>query len=154
MKYIQAHIVSKNPKNGKYIFLALKRAENLHFFPNLWQTVTGTIEKNESAVTAAIREVKEETGLRLINMWNIPYVAKFYFPDFDKISMSPVFGFEVEYSDRVNISSEHSDSIWLELEEFINKMILPSHKEGTEYFSNYILKNKSNQSLFLLRSFE
>jgi dihydroneopterin triphosphate diphosphatase len=39
--------------------LIMERADK----PGFWQSVTGSIEKNETPYQAAIREVKEETGL-------------------------------------------------------------------------------------------
>ena len=35
--------------------------------PNLWQTICGKVELNESSINACIRETREETGIRLTN---------------------------------------------------------------------------------------
>jgi dihydroneopterin triphosphate diphosphatase len=43
--------------------LIMERADK----PGFWQSVTGSIEKNETPYQAAIREVKEETGLDALN---------------------------------------------------------------------------------------
>lgn len=43
--------------------LIMERADK----PGYWQSVTGSIEANETPYQAAIREVKEETGLNALN---------------------------------------------------------------------------------------
>ena len=43
--------------------LILKRNPNRHSSPNKWQPVSGFIGEREAAEDAALREVKEETGL-------------------------------------------------------------------------------------------
>jgi dATP pyrophosphohydrolase len=153
MNYIQAHIAAKCPTTGEWLYLALKRAETMHFFPGVWQPVTGTIDENEIAIDAAIREVKEETKLTIKKMWGVPFVARFYIPEYNQISLSPVFGFEVSFSDNIELSSEHTHYQWLPFPKFIDLLDLPSHIEGTQYFEKYIISNKRN-NLFLLKSFE
>jgi predicted aconitase with swiveling domain/predicted NUDIX family NTP pyrophosphohydrolase len=49
--------------NGR--ILMLKRPGNASSFPNVWSLVAGKIEKNESVDEAAVREIFEETGLRV-----------------------------------------------------------------------------------------
>ena len=75
---IQAHIAAYDLDENEYKFLVLKRAADLYIYPGLWQTVTGRIEPGETALDAAIREVKEETGLTPDDIWTLPYVANFF----------------------------------------------------------------------------
>ena len=60
-----------------YKYLLLKRSSN-QIYPNIWQCVTGKIKLNESEHKAAIRELKEETGLSPINFWTLDHVNYFY----------------------------------------------------------------------------
>ena len=53
-------VVIFSESNREVEFLLLKRLESHGGF---WQTVTGSLEETESHVEAAIREVKEETGI-------------------------------------------------------------------------------------------
>lgn len=144
MKFIQAHIAAKPLKTEEYLFLALKRSDNLKIYPGLWQAVTGTIESGETAVATAIRESREEAGLELLQMWTVPYVAQFYMPTINELGFSPVFGFLAEYKEDVNLSSEHQAFKWLKFEEYLNILQLPTHKGGAIHFRDYILKNKEN----------
>lgn len=143
---IQAHVAFFDNEKKTYKYLILKRSENEKIFPNAWQAITGWIENGETAIKAALREIKEETNLRAIKMWYLPYIAQFYAPSIDSVCFSPVFGAIVENSD-FEISSEHSDSMWLEYEEMADKLVFPSQLEGFAAFDKII---KSGDNTFLL----
>jgi len=88
-------------------FLLLKRNKN-KIYEHLWQGVAGKIEEGETAPEAAIRELKEETGLDLVNMFAADHVSRFYEVHGDRVNLVPVFGMEVD-SDEVMLSEEHVD---------------------------------------------
>lgn len=129
--------------DDSFLFLNLKRSSNVIVYPNMWQTVTGTLENNESALEATLREMKEETNLLPKEMWTVPYVASFFNTKNNCFSMIPVFGALVDDTKQVELSEEHSEYKWLNLEETLNLMVLPSHIEGTQKFYDYILNNKN-----------
>lgn len=74
-KTVQVHIIRFNQNEEKYEQLILKRNENAKPYPNVWQVVTGRIEKYETPIETAIREVFEETGIVPVKLWNLPYLA-------------------------------------------------------------------------------
>lgn len=139
---IQVHIAKKI--GDKYKFLVLKRADNEIIYPGIWQVVTGTCEQDERAIKTAVRETFEETGIKPIKFWTIPYVASFFDTRRDKVSFVPVFGALAAEDCEVMLSSEHSDYAWLDFQETINKVILPSHKDGTKFFLEYCLDNENS----------
>lgn len=147
---IQVHVASWCDEIKNYKYLALKRSKDNPIYPELWQAITGTIEPQETAIQCAIREVKEETGLEVKEIWTIPFVAIFFDPYQNAINASPVFGVLVDNPDEVQISAEHEAFLWTTLEEFIAKVPLPSHKIGAEYFWEYILRH-TNKERFKFR---
>jgi 8-oxo-dGTP pyrophosphatase MutT (NUDIX family) len=51
-------------KNGEKVLLG-RRTPHSKFFPNYWCIPGGKLEKNENPINSAIREIKEETGLKV-----------------------------------------------------------------------------------------
>ncbi len=141
-EFIQAHIARYNTERKDYDFLVLLRSGRSRVYPNIWQVVTGKIETGETAVETARRETLEETNLKPLKMWTLPYVSTFYNAKRDVIFSSPVFGFLVDYDDEVVLSHEHSEFLWLGLNDCIDKVLLPSHREGTRIFMEFILSGE------------
>jgi dATP pyrophosphohydrolase len=135
--FIQLHIARRI--NGTIEYLLLLRADDEPVFPNIWQVVTGGINKDETATAAALREMKEETGLEPIIAWAVPFVASFYSVRRDEIEHVPVFAALVNDNDDVILSHEHQAFEWLSYEQTIERLIFPSHKEGAEYVHQYIM---------------
>lgn len=141
---IQAHIAAYAEDIADYRYLLLQRSKSNIVYPNVWQTVTGKIEEGETALQAAVREVGEETNLKIQKIWTLPYIATFFNHKKDHFSAAPVFGFLVDFQKNVDISDEHRGYEWLPLEIAMNKVVLPTHKKGFKVFSNYILHNSEN----------
>lgn len=145
---VQVHIVAF--KANDPFFLVLKRAKNLKIYPSIWQVVTGCIETNETAIQTAIREIQEETGLIVQKFWVLPFVANFYDSINDLIHNAPVFGVLVDYNQKIVLSEEHEEFVWLNYNDTINRLEFPAHKDGTKIFYDYILC-KNNNSNFLYK---
>lgn len=144
---VQIHIARTTPDRSGYEFLALQRSNSNPIYPSVWQAITGKIEKGETAIQCAIREVNEETGLEIVSIWTVPFVALFFDPYTNSINASPVFGALVDNGKEVRISSEHQAFEWLLLEQFIDKVPFPSHKLGAKYFWEFVLAS-NNKAMF------
>lgn len=141
---IQNHIIFSEKDN--YQFLLLKRKSNARVYPGMWQVVTGKIESGEKAFQAATREAIEETGLDIIDFWHVPHIGSFYDFQNDCVQNIPIFASLVN-SKEVKLSYEHEDYKWLDFEEAIRNLALPSHIEGTKILKKYIL-DTGNKEFF------
>jgi dATP pyrophosphohydrolase len=98
-------------RGRKVEFLVLRRAAGR--LAGVWQPVTGTRDRGETAIVAARREVKEETGVAPARWWRLEGVLLFFDAARDAFQFVPRFVAEIGASERVRISSEHDASMWL-----------------------------------------
>src|SRR5256884_8852032 len=92
--------------------LALRRASGGRS-PGSWETVHGHIEPGETPVEAALRELREETGLEPARLYNLSRVEAFYRHRTDEIALIPVFAGVVDAGAEARPSSEHDRVEWL-----------------------------------------
>lgn len=137
---IEAHIFRE--KNEKIEFLLLKRSPK-QYYPNLWQMVSGKIKENETAYNAALREIKEETGLTPEKFWVAPTVNSFYAQDKDYICLLPVFAAKVKFESEVKISEEHTEYKWLNPEEAKKILAWDGQRKSIDVIVDYFLNTNS-----------
>ena len=137
IRVIDAYIYRKTKEGIKY--LILKRAKT-KMYEHLWQGVAGKIEKGEQSWQAAIRELKEETGLDPLKIFVADHVSKFYETHGDRINLVPAFGMEVA-SDIVLLSSEHSDFKWVDYDSACSHLVWKGQKKGITVVNEMIISN-------------
>ena len=130
--------VYRRTDNG-IVFLLMKRNLN-KIYEHLWQGVAGKIEEGETSSEAAIRELKEETGLSPMNMFVADHVSKFYEVHGDRINLVPVFGIEVD-SEIINLSEEHISYKWVDINEALNTLVWNGQKKGIQTVHDMVINN-------------
>ena len=139
--------VYKKSDNG-FDFLILKRADT-KIYEHLWQGVAGKIEKNEKSWQAAIRELKEETGLNPRKIFIADHVSKFYEAHQDRINFVPVFGIEVN-NEKVTLSNEHCDYKWVDFETASSHLVWNGQKKGIHAVNQMLLSNDDRMKWSLI----
>jgi dATP pyrophosphohydrolase len=139
--------VYKKSDNG-FDFLILKRADT-KIYEHLWQGVAGKIEKNEKSWQAAIRELKEETGLNPRKIFIADHVSKFYEAHQDRINFVPVFGIEVN-NEKVILSNEHCDYKWVDFETASSHLVWSGQKKGIHAVNQMLLSNDDRMKWSLI----
>ncbi len=132
-------------ENGKPRYLLLKRSES-QLYPGIWQCVTGKIEADEKPHEAALRELKEETGLTPISMWTVDQVNHFFEAELNRMNLIPVFGVEVE-SPNISLSPEHTKYKWCSIDEGVDLLLWNQQKQGLINFHQMISKEHEKLKL-------
>ncbi|WP_342077883.1 NUDIX domain-containing protein [Yoonia sp. SS1-5] len=81
-----------------------------------WCQIAGAIEDGETASQAALRALKEETGLVPTRFYSGDICEEFYEADRDAITIAPVFVAYVDYDAPVVLNAEHSEYKWISLD--------------------------------------
>lgn len=82
-----------------------------------WCQVAGAIEPGEAAWRAALREVEEETGLALKQLYSADIFEQLYEADRDAISLLPVFVGFARQEAEVRRNAKHSVARWVAFDE-------------------------------------
>lgn len=79
--------------------------------------VGGKVQEGEQSWQAALRELKEETGLTPVKLWAIPSVNQFYESKSDTVHTIPAFAAELEFDSKITLDDEHSEYKWISIED-------------------------------------
>jgi dihydroneopterin triphosphate diphosphatase len=111
--------------------LALQRAEGTRCATS-WETVHGHIEGNERPEEAAVREVREETGLEIDRLYNVT-VQPFYLHGMKAVQVAVVFACFVREPGIVRLGPEHQRAEWLPVESALRRFAWPREREALNH---------------------
>jgi dATP pyrophosphohydrolase len=103
--------------------LLLQRREGTRC-PGSWETVHGHIEPSESPEAAAVREVREETGLAVERLYNVT-VQPFYLHRYGAVQLAVVFAAFVAEDSHIALGTEHQQAEWLTIDEALARYTWP-----------------------------
>ncbi len=93
--------------------------------PGSWEAVHGHIEPGEAPADAALRELREETGLAPARFYNLSRVETFYLHRQDELAFVPVFCAFAAPGDTVRLGPEHDAFAWLPVSEAQRRLAWP-----------------------------
>lgn len=120
--------------NDENQVLLQKRSSNKKIYPNMWALCTGHIEKMESPVYAAKREMKEELGINIDLKNIIPFAI------FDESNIHKIYFFYTRCNLKINEfiiqKEELSEVMWFDIDKVID--MIKDHSEQIVYKENRI----------------
>jgi dihydroneopterin triphosphate diphosphatase len=92
--------------------LQLLRAPN-DFMGGTWQPISGQIEEGETASAAALRELREETGVMPDEFYKLNRVDTFLIAETDTLWHRVLFCAIVNRDAKISLNDEHHDFRWV-----------------------------------------
>jgi 8-oxo-dGTP pyrophosphatase MutT (NUDIX family) len=119
-------------------FLQIHRTDATGEYQRSWQTVYGGVEtlpsgKKETAAQAALRELREETNLVPINMWQVEYLESFYFKPHDYVLVMPVFAVEIKGDEPITLNAEHDAHRWVPEKDIPTHFMWRTQREALQF---------------------
>jgi len=137
---VEVHLFRRRGK--RFEILLLRRAPH-RSLAGVWQPVTGGIERRETAVAAAAREVLEETGLHPIRWWALEHMATFYDVARDRIRTVPVFAAEVAWTDPVDLSHEHDRYAFVTPAEAAKRVLWATQRQALAALADEVISGSA-----------
>jgi type II secretory ATPase GspE/PulE/Tfp pilus assembly ATPase PilB-like protein/8-oxo-dGTP pyrophosphatase MutT (NUDIX family) len=106
-----------------WLVLTMRRARGVRC-PGAWEAVHGSIEQGERPEDTAVREVREETGLRVARLYSIA-VHPFYVPKAAMVTAAVVFAAFIDEPANIVLGNEHDAFEWLPPDEARARFIWP-----------------------------
>lgn len=113
--------------DGHELLLGLRAPDK--YMGGTWQLISGGIEPDgETAWKAAVREVHEETGLVVAELYRLPGLAQFYRSDVDAVCLSPYFAALVAAGAQEVCNPEHSALRWVPIAQAEGHLMWPDDR--------------------------
>jgi len=103
--------------------LVLRRATGTRC-PGSWEAVHGRVDGAEKPEEAALRELREETGLEAARLFNVT-VQPFYMQSVEVVTAAVVFAVFVDEPAEVRLSDEHDGHEWLSAADAERRLVWP-----------------------------
>jgi len=113
------------------------------YMADTWGLVTGGLEPGEEAWKAALREMREETGLIPFELYRLSTLTRFYRSDNDSINTAPMFCALVTEGARAIPNDELTALEWVKLFEARSWLMWPGDREALDEVTTVIIGNGS-----------
>jgi dATP pyrophosphohydrolase len=121
-------------------FLQLRRAKG-EFLEGVWGPIHGRIERGETAWQAALRELREESGLTPLEFYQLDTINQFYLVAGDCVWHVPGFCAVVGRDVTIKLNEEHDESRWIARSRIDQDFLWPGERRQARELAREILDN-------------
>jgi len=143
MKYVYFVTVLVIRLHGEGYQLLMARRSEGRYMGGTWHVISGGIEPDETAVQAALREMREEAGLVPAELYCLGAITSFYRPDNDSLNIAPMFCAIVDEDAAVAINPEHTAFEWIDVSEAASRLMWPGDRQALEEIRTTILTDST-----------
>ena len=115
-------------ESGRWLALALQRSLTTRC-PASWEIVHGHIDADEEPEEAAVRELREETGLSADRLYSVR-VQPIYIVKTHTVQIGVGFAALVAPGSAVTLGAEHMAHAWLPIDEAMARYSWPAERAG------------------------
>lgn len=112
-----------DPRPEGWRVLVLRRAKGTRC-TGAWEVVHGRIEGEERPEEAALRELREETGLAAQRLYNVT-CHPFYLHRFGVVQVAVVFAAFADSAVALSLGEEHDAGEWVSLDVAMQRLVWP-----------------------------
>jgi 8-oxo-dGTP pyrophosphatase MutT (NUDIX family) len=138
-----------DPSRHPWRALLLQRAQGTRS-PGSWEAVHGKIDPGETPEQAALREIKEETGLEIQRLYNV-MVQPFYLHHANTVQLAIVFCAFADSNHTVTRSDEHQAHTWLSIGEAVNCYTWPRAIQAIRSIEKLLANNSAGPAEDVMR---
>ncbi|GEM81563.1 NUDIX hydrolase [Vibrio superstes] len=125
--------------DGEMKLLLMKRVKG-----DFWCHVAGSIENDETAVEAIIREFDEETQIQVTELYNAQFLEQFFEATVNVIELIPVFVVLCSENQEVELNEEHTEYRWCSLSEALELAPFPNQHAVYKHVWSYFVDKPVN----------
>lgn len=107
-----------------------------------WSQIAGSIETGETAWRAALREMREETGLVPDSLYSADLCEQFYEIGTDSIWVAPIFVAYVDSEAAVRLNEEHSAYCWTSIGRAVDLLPFPGQKTMLMHIRHWFVERE------------
>ena len=112
-----------------------------------WCQVAGGIEAGETAWQAALREIREETGLVPDRFYSADVCEQYYDAERECIHIIPVFVGLIDSPQTVTLNEEHSDHRWVSFREAEGLLSFAGQRAVLRHVESEFIQRQPNELL-------